>query len=115
MPDLGPFSISLAVADLDRSRAFYEQLGFERLDGDDRTWVLLRHGTAKVGLFQGLFEGNALTFNPPDVRAVQRRLQHAGVALVLEADPDGVGPAHAMLADPDGNTILLDQLPAAGA
>lgn len=109
--DLGSFSLSLAVADLAASERFYEQLGFRRLDGDGTTWVILRQDAAKIGLFQGLFEGNAMTFNPPDVRAVQRELKAGGFTLSLEVDEACEGPAHAMLTDPDGNVILFDQLP----
>lgn len=108
--DLGPFSLSLAVADLGASRAFYERLGFARLDGDDTSWLLLAAGETRIGLFHGLFERTTLSFNPPDVRAVQRRLRAAGLAFALEADDPGTGPAHAMLIDPDGNPVLLDQI-----
>ena len=113
--DLGSFSLSLAVADLAASQSFYEKLGFRSFDGDGATWVMLQQGTAKIGLFHGLFEGNAMTFNPSDVRGVQRRLKADGISLLLEADEQGDGPAHAMLTDPDGNVILLDQLAPTGA
>ncbi len=120
--DLGAFSISLAVKDIGASRAFYAQLGFEAVGGDaDQGWLILRNGTTTIGLFQGMFEKNLLTFNPgwtglaepledfEDVRAIQARLKAAGIALTEEADPAGAGPAHITLVDPDGNPILIDQ------
>ena len=108
--NLGSFSISLAVKDLKVSRAFYEKLGFEVFDGnEDDNWLMLRNGEAKIGLFQGMFEQNVLTFNPPNVREIQRSLKSQGVSLMTEADESASGPAHAMLLDPDGNPILIDQ------
>lgn len=108
--ELGSFSLSLAVKNLAASRAFYETLGFEVFDGDEaQNWLMLRNGSAKIGLFHGMFPQNVITFNPPDVRAVQRTLKTGGVTLALEADESSSGPAHAALADPDGNQILLDQ------
>lgn len=119
---LGSFSISLAVKDLATSRAFYEQLGFSVTGGDAaQNWLVLRSGDTVVGLFQGMFEGNLMTFNPgwnqqaqplphfTDVRAIQSHLEAAGVELSVRAAPDGAGPAHLMLTDPDGNVILIDQ------
>lgn len=119
---LGAFSVSLAVKDLPASRAFYERLGFEAFAGEpEQGWLILRNGTAAIGLFQGMFEGNILTFNPGwdrdaqnledflDVREIQDRLKAAGVALMKEADPDTQGPEHITLKDPDGNAILIDQ------
>ena len=120
-PNLGYFSVSLAVSDLAVSQAFYEQLGFEPLGGGEG-WMIMRQGGAMVGLFEGMFEGNILTFNPPDVRAVQARLAERGVetqllhempegqdpAVALPATEDE-GPAHIVLEDPDGNSILFDQ------
>lgn len=119
---LGAFSISLAVKDLEASRSFYSHLGFEPAGGDPaQGWLILRGGTTTIGLFQGMFEGNLLTFNPgwdaeakpldefEDVRAIQARLQAAGIALNQDTDPDGTGPAHITLTDPDGNAILIDQ------
>lgn len=120
--ELGPFSLSLAVEDLTASRAFYEALGFEAAppSGEDgvwesygETWLMLFHrrgepGEIKLGLFQGMFDANTLTFNPPDVRAVQEQVKKAGVGLVMEADGDE-GPGAAMLLDPDGNPVLLEQ------
>ena len=120
--ELGAFSVSLAVRDLEASRRFYEHLGFRSFMGDpSHHWLMLRNGYHVIGLFQGMFEANILTFNPgwdghaqpldafTDVREIQRRLRAAGVALDLEADESTTGPASVMLKDPDGNTILLDQ------
>ncbi len=118
--ELGAFSISLSVADLAASEAFYGQLGFERTGGDGESWVILANGESLIGLFEGLFEGNVLTFNPgltnrmerlgsfTDVREVQRQLDSEGVELMERAD-EGSGPAHITLVDPDGNAILIDQ------
>lgn len=119
---LGAFSVSLAVKDLATSRAFYEALGFSVTGGDAaQNWLVLRNNGIVVGLFQGMFEGNLLTFNPgwdqhkqelasfQDVREVQAELDAKGIALTARADPDGAGPAHLQLADPDGNVILIDQ------
>ena len=118
--ELGAFSISLSVADLGASEAFYRKLGFERTGGDGESWLILFNGEAMIGLFQGLFEGNVLTFNPgltnrmerlesfTDVRDVQQRLESEGVELIERAE-DGSGPAHVTLVDPDGNAILIDQ------
>lgn len=109
LPDLGHFSISLAVKDISASRAFYSTLGFESFDGDaEQGWLMLRRGEIRIGLFQGMFEENLMTFNPPDVRAIQARLKESGVALEKEAD-DGEGPAHIVVKDPDGNVLLMDQ------
>ena len=108
--NLGDFSISLSVKDIDASLAFYQAFGFETLGGDkDQGWLILTNGQAKIGLFQGMFEGNILTFNPEDVRGIQRKLKGAGLSLVKEADETTEGPASATLIDPDGNAILLDQ------
>lgn len=119
---LGAFSISLNVADLKRSRAFYEALGFEVVGGDaDTGWLILRNGDAIIGLFHGHVERNTLTFNPqmgvdmeskpdwPDVRAIQARLEGAGLTLETRTDPDSSGAGHITLIDPDGNPILIDQ------
>ena len=118
--NLGTFSVSLAVDDLARSRDFYAKLGFEVVPGKDfedpsqtsvynQDWVILEKDGVKLGLFQRMFEKNTLTFNPPDVRAVQRALKAEGVAFEMEADESTTGPAAAFLFDPDGNPILLDQ------
>lgn len=108
--DLGTFSVSLSVKDIGASRAFYERLGFVVVDGAvEHKWVVMRNGDAHVGLFQDKFEGNLLTFNPRDVRAIQARLQASGASFTMTADESTSGPACAVLADPDGNVILLDQ------
>jgi catechol 2,3-dioxygenase-like lactoylglutathione lyase family enzyme len=118
---LGAFSVSLAVKDLAASRAFYETLGFVAAGGDGRQWQILRHGDVVIGLFQGMFERNTLTFNPgwtqqatplaafEDVRALQARLRARGLAPAPAADPGGKGPAFFLLTDPDGNPVLFDQ------
>lgn len=119
---LGAFSVSLAVKDLAASKAFYEKLGFAYKAGDPaQGWLVLKNGSTVIGLFQGMFEGNILTFNPgwdqnadpladfTDVREIQRVLDAQGVALATRADPDGTGPAHIVLSDPDGNLIMFDQ------
>jgi catechol 2,3-dioxygenase-like lactoylglutathione lyase family enzyme len=120
--NLGTFSTSLAVKDIAASRAFYEKLGFEQVGGDQaQNWLILRNGETTIGLFQGLFERNMLTFNPgwnsqaetlkdfDDVREIQRRLKSAGLELTSEADESTTGPASLTLIDPDGNPILIDQ------
>lgn len=120
--DLGAFSVSLAVKDLAASRAFYQQLGFEPAGGDPaQNWQILRNGDHVIGLFQGMFPKNILTFNPGwtqqatpmesfvDVREIQARLLASGLALTAKADPASTGPASLMLVDPDGNQILVDQ------
>jgi len=107
--NLGEFSLSLAVQDLAASRAFYERLGFAAIGGEaDEGWLILENDGTKIGLFAGMFEENILTFNPPDVRAIQAALRADGVPLAQTAEP-GEGPASVMLTDPDGNSILLDQ------
>ena len=109
MMDLGMFSVSLAVQDLQASRAFYEKLGFKKLDGDEQSWLILENGGAKIGLFQGMFDKNILTFNPSNVREIQKQLKAQGISLIEEADETSDGPAHITLVDPDGNPILIDQ------
>jgi len=119
---LGKFSVSLAVKDLARSRAFYEKLGFKVTGGEQaQNWLLLQNDSATIGLFQGMFSKNMLTFVPgwdrndkplpdfDDVRDIQKTLKNRGLALTMEADEASTGPASLMLADPDGNPILLDQ------
>ncbi|MBL8325122.1 MAG: VOC family protein [Rubrivivax sp.] len=120
--ELGAFSLSLAVKDLAASRRFYEALGFTVYGGDPaHHYLLLRNGSATVGLFQGMFDRNMLTFNPgwdnecqtlpafTDVREVQRRLRERGITPSTAADEAGSGPAHIVVADPDGNPVLIDQ------
>jgi len=120
--ELGAFSISLAVKNIETSRAFYEKFGFEVVGGDaSQNWLILRNGDHTIGLFQGMFEENILTFNPgwdsrahelgtfTDVRDLQRQLKAAGVQLVSEADETTTGPASFVAVDPDGNPILIDQ------
>jgi lactoylglutathione lyase len=119
---LGAFSVSLAVKDIAASRAFYEKFGFTAFAGDQsQNWLILKHGDAVIGLFQGMFDKNILTFNPgwdnnaqplgsfTDVRELQRRLKEQGVQLVQEADESTTGPASFFAVDPDGNPILVDQ------
>jgi catechol 2,3-dioxygenase-like lactoylglutathione lyase family enzyme len=120
--ELGAFSISLAVKDIAASRAFYEKLGFTVFGGkQEDNWLIMKSGTTLIGLFQGMFEKNMLTFNPgwdadaqpvpgfTDVRSIQQRLKDQQVALGQEADPSTSGPAYITLTDPDGNPILIDQ------
>ncbi len=120
--ELGAFSISLAVADLAASRAFYEQLGFVVTGGDaEQNWLILKNGETTIGLFHGMFEQNILTFNPgltnrmeriesfTDVRRIQAHLDEAGIELTDRADPDSDGPESIALVDPDGNPVLIDQ------
>lgn len=119
---LGAFSVSLAVKDIAASRAFYEKLGFEVFGGDaEQNWLMLRNGRHVIGLFQGMFENNVLTFNPgwdqeakpldefTDVRTIQKSLEEQGVEFTVQADPDSKGPASFVVVDPDGNAILVDQ------
>jgi catechol 2,3-dioxygenase-like lactoylglutathione lyase family enzyme len=119
---LGAFSVSLAVKDIAASRAFYEKLGFAVFGGDQsQNWLILKNGDHIIGLFQGMFEKNMLTFNPgwdqnagnlgsfTDVREIQRRLRAAGVTFASEADETTSGPASFVVVDPDGNPILVDQ------
>ena len=119
---LGNFSISLAVKDIAASRAFYEKFGFKTFGGDaSQNWLILKNGDHVIGLFQGMFEKNTLTFNPgwdssanllenfTDVRDLQRELKSQGVQFVAEADESTTGPGYFMAIDPDGNPILVDQ------
>lgn len=120
--ELGAFSISLAVKDIAASRAFYEKLGFEATGGDQsQNWLILKNGTHVIGLFQGMFDKNILTFNPgwnndaeevnpfTDVRDIQKQLNDQGIELIEQADESTSGPAHITMVDPDGNPILIDQ------
>jgi lactoylglutathione lyase len=120
--ELGAFSVSLAVKDIEASMNFYEKLGFKVFMGDQaQNWLILKNGAHTIGLFQGIFERNILTFNPgwnsdaqplgefTDVRELQRHLKENGVEMMVEADENSTGPANFMIVDPDGNTILVDQ------
>ena len=120
--ELGAFSVSLTVKDLAASMAFYEKLGFTQFHGDPaQNWVILKNGDHVIGLFQGMFEKNVLTFNPgwtqnaesvasfTDVRQIQQKLKAEGLTLTMEADETTTGPASIVLEDPDGNPILIDQ------
>ena len=120
--DLGAFSVSLAVKDLQAWRIFYEKFGFGAFAGDaSQNWLIMKNGDHVIGLFQGMFERNILTFNPgwdsnaqplaefTDIRELQRRLKTRGVRLQQEADESTTGPASLVAVDPDGNAILIDQ------
>lgn len=119
---LGAFSVSLAVKDIEASKGFYEKLGFTVFGGDQaQNWLIMKNGDHVIGLFQGMFDKNILTFNPGwdqnaqplatfmDVRELQRQIKEQGVNLMSEADESSTGPASFMLVDPDGNPILVDQ------
>jgi predicted enzyme related to lactoylglutathione lyase len=119
---LGAFSVSLAVKDIEASKLFYEKLGFTAFAGDQsQSWLIMKNGDHAIGLFQGMFDKNILTFNPgwsqeaqklsefTDIRELQRQLKERGVKMVTEADESSTGPASFMVVDPDGNTILVDQ------
>jgi catechol 2,3-dioxygenase-like lactoylglutathione lyase family enzyme len=107
---LGNFSISLAVKDLQTSLAFYKTLGFSQIGGNaEQNWLILKNGDAKIGLFQGMFEENLITFNPTDARGIQKVLKDADYALEKEAETEGSGPTSFVVKDPDGNIILVDQ------
>lgn len=120
--ELGAFSVSLAVKDLGASREFYEKLGFSSHGGDaSQGWLILKNGDCIVGLFQGMFDQNILTFNPgwdsdaqelpafTDIRELQRRFRNEGLTMTAEADENTTGPASFVMTDPDGNMILFDQ------
>ena len=120
--DLGAFSISLAVEDIGASKEFYEKFGFEVFGGDaSQNWLIMKNGDHTIGLFQGMFEKNTLTFNPgwdsnareldsfTDVRELQRQLKEQGIELMSEADENTSGAASFIVVDPDGNPILVDQ------
>ncbi|MBB4825027.1 putative lactoylglutathione lyase [Sporosarcina luteola] len=119
---LGAFSVSLSVKDIQKSKAFYENLGFQTLGGDiTQNWIIMKNENTVIGLFQGMFEKNILTFNPgwnqnaenldafTDIRDLQKQLKANGVKLLTEADETSEGPASLTIEDPDGNLILLDQ------
>jgi predicted enzyme related to lactoylglutathione lyase len=120
--ELGAFSVSLAVKDIEASKLFYEKLGFTVFMGDQsQNWLIMKNGDHTIGLFQGMFDKNILTFNPgwsqdaqqlgefTDVRELQRQLKDRGVKMISEADESSSGPASFMIVDPDGNPILVDQ------
>lgn len=120
--ELGAFSVSLAVKDIGASRLFYEKRGFTPFAGDQsKNWLIMKNGDHAIGLFQGMFDKNILTFNPgwssdaqklpefTDVRELQRQLKERGVFMISEADESSTGPASLVIADPDGNMILFDQ------
>lgn len=119
---LGAFSVSLTVKDIAVSRAFYEKLGFSILAGEQsQGWLIMNNSTTVIGLFQGMFDKNILTFNPgwnneakdllsfTDVREIQQQLMAQGITLLKTADENSTGPAHIVLEDPDGNQIMFDQ------
>ena len=120
--DLGNFSVSLAVKDIKASKAFYEKLGFTEVSGKlEQNWIVLQSGYARIGLFQGMFDKNLMTFNPgwtkdketpadfTDVRDLQRTFKERGITPAPAADESTTGPAYFMIKDPDGNTLLFDQ------
>ncbi len=120
--ELGAFSISLNVKDIKASKSFYEKLGFTSFGGDvSQNWLIMKNGDHIIGLFQGMFEKNTLTFNPgwdqnannltsfSDVREIQKKLKEQGIKLITEADENSTGPAFITLTDPDGNPVLIDQ------
>ena len=120
--DLGNFSVSLAVKDIVASKAFYEKLGFTEVSGKiEQNWIVLQSGYARIGLFQGMFDKNLMTFNPgwtkdketpadfTDIRELQRILKERGISPTPAADESTTGPAYFMIKDPDGNTLLFDQ------
>jgi predicted enzyme related to lactoylglutathione lyase len=119
---LGAFSVSLAVKDIEASKLFYQKLGFSVFAGDQsQNWLIMKNGDYAIGLFQGMFDKNILTFNPgwnsdaqpikefTDIRELQRQLKESGVEMITEAEESSTGPASFMIVDPDGNTILFDQ------
>ena len=119
---LGAFSVSLAVKDIEKSRGFYETLGFEQFGGNiSQKWLILKNGDTLIGLFEGMFDKNMLTFNPgwdasaqavdpfTDVRDIQKHLKSKGISLADETDEQGSGPGSLVVVDPDGNPILIDQ------
>ena len=118
---LGAFSVSLNVNDIKASKVFYENLGFSNFAGDQKSYIIMKNGNALIGIFQGMFQGNILTFNPgwdenavntedfDDVREIQKQLKSKNMKLTAEADEQSSGPASIMLSDPDGNVILIDQ------
>lgn len=119
---LGAFSVSLSVKDLAASKTFYEKLGFAPMGGSmEQNYLIMKNESTLIGLFQGMFEGSVLTFNPgwdenaqpleqfDDIRTIQRELRASNLTLLSQADENSNGPASLMLTDPDGNVILIDQ------
>ena len=119
---LGTFSVSLTVKDIKLSKLFYEQLGFTQFGGDiEQNWIIMKNESSTIGLFQGMFDQNILTFNPgwddnankletfTDVRDIQKELKNKGFTMITEADETTIGPASFVIVDPDGNPILVDQ------
>ena len=119
---LGNFSVSLNVADIQKSKEFYEKLGFSKIGGEDtQNWLIMKNGTSIIGLFQGMFESNILTFNPgwdsegkeldsfTDIRDIQKQLIAAGISIPEAVDESSTGPASFIVVDPDGNPVLIDQ------
>ncbi|MEQ8601458.1 MAG: VOC family protein [Devosia sp.] len=120
--ELGAFSVSLAVKDIAASRSFYEKLGFSAIMGEEaQNWLIMKNGDHVIGLFQGMFDKNILTFNPgwnadseqlpdfTDIRKIQQSLKSVGIEVGTEIDPQSPGPANFSVTDPDGNVILFDQ------
>ena len=120
--NLGAFSVSLSVKDIKASFGFYQKLGFSEVGGNiEQGWLILRNGDHTIGLFQGMFDKNMLTFNPgwdnnagevegyTDVRDIQKRLKESGITPTMEVDENGSGPGHFIIKDPDGNVIMFDQ------
>jgi catechol 2,3-dioxygenase-like lactoylglutathione lyase family enzyme len=120
--ELGAFSLSLAVKDIEASKSFYQKLGFQIFGGDQaHNWLIMKNGNHTIGLFQGMFENNLVTFNPgwddnanllesfTDVREIQRELKAQGLEIEQEVDESTTGPASFIIVDPDGNPILFDQ------
>ena len=117
--ELGQFSVSLPVKNMEASINFYQKLGFEIIDGghinqgfpdgENTSWRIMKSSSAVIGLFYGMFDNTIMTFNPKDVRSIQKTLKTNGVSLVKEADETTEGPEHIILTDPDGNQIMLDQ------
>ncbi|MBN8208123.1 VOC family protein [Bacillus sp. NTK071] len=119
---LGAFSVSLSVKDIVKSKSFYETLGFEAFGGDlNQNWLIMKNDSCVIGLFQGMFDNNILTFNPgwsqnaenldsfTDIRDLQHQLKEQGIEIISEADETNTGPASFTIKDPDGNAILVDQ------
>ncbi len=117
--ELGHFSLSLNVKDITASKSFYQAMGFIEIDGSannqdyelpaGQDWAIMKNEGTVIGLFQGMFESNILTFHPKDARSIQKSLKESGIGIKVEADESETGPAYVMLTDPDGNEIMFDQ------